>query len=124
MTGILPAFFMWLAAIALLLAISFVWLSLRALLSGEGARWVEQSKAAQRRSEWLIEKEAVLRSLKDLEFERDVGKLSPEDYERSHAQFRARAKQIMRQLDDDLKEHREKARSMISQVATSEEKAR
>jgi len=124
MTGILPAFFMWLAAIALLLAISFVWLSLRALLSGDGARWVEQSKAAQRRSEWLIEKEAVLRSLKDLEFERDVGKLSPEDYERSHAQFRARAKQIMRQLDDDLKEHREKARSMISKVATSEEKAR
>lgn len=124
MTGILPAFFMWLAAIALLLAISFVWLSLRALLSGEGARWVEQSKAAQRRSEWLIEKDAVLRSLKDLEFERDVGKLSPEDYERLHAQFRARAKQIMQKLDDDLKEHREKARAMISKVATSEEKAR
>ncbi len=111
---------MWLASIALLIAMSCMWLSLRALLGGEGMRWVEQSKAAQRRSEWLQEKEAVLRSLKDLEFERDVGKLSEEDYERLHGQFRGRAKQIMRKLDDDLKEHRDQAQRLISKARASQ----
>ena len=119
MTQLLPAIFMWLAAIAMLVAICCVWLSLRALFGGEAMRFIEQSQAAQRRGEWLIEKEAVLRSLKDLEFERDVGKLSAEDYDRSHAQFRARAKQIMRQLDDDLAGHRDQARMLIEKAKLS-----
>ncbi len=119
MTNFLPAFFIWLAAIALLLAISCIWLSLRALLGGEATRWAQQSQAAQRRAEWLEEKEAVLRSLKDLEFERDVGKLSDDDYERLHAQFRARAKQIMRQLDDDLAQHRDQARALLAKAKLS-----
>ncbi len=119
MTNFLPALFIWLAAISLLIAICCVWLSLRALLGGETMRWVEQSQAAQRRAEWLEEKEAVLRSLKDLEFERDVGKLSGDDFDRLHAQFRARAKQIMRQLDDDLAQHRDQARALIAQAKLS-----
>lgn len=123
METMLPAFFIWLASIALLIAISALWLSLRTLLGGESQHGIEQSLAAQTRGEWLTEKEAVLRSLKDLEFERDVGKLSEEDFQRLDAQFRARAKQIMRQLDDDLKEHRTAARALLDKARQAEKSA-
>ena len=45
-----------------------------------------------KRHELLDEKEAVLKSLKDLEFEREVGKLSDEDFRRLESEFRTRAK--------------------------------
>jgi ABC-type phosphate transport system auxiliary subunit len=114
MEAFLPVAFMTLAGLALLWAVSTAWLSLRSLLGGDAELVVGQSEAARRRGEWLDEKEAVLRSLKDLEFERAVGKLSEEDFERLDAQFRRRAKQLMRQLDDDLKAHREAAQKLIA----------
>jgi len=113
MKAILPVVFIVLAAAALLLAISFVWASLRALFGGQVGLWVTQSAAVSRRDELLAEKESVLRSLKDLEFERDVGKISDEDFKRLEVEFRSRARKVLKQLDDDLREHREKAETMI-----------
>jgi hypothetical protein len=113
MKAALPIIFITLASGALLFAISFVWASLRSLFGGETELWVEQSLAVRRRGELLDEKEAVLRSLKDLEFERDVGKLSQEDWKRLDTEFRVRAKRILKQLDDDLREHREKAAKLV-----------
>jgi hypothetical protein len=113
MRAALPVLFMVLAAGALLVAISFVWASLRALFGGERERWVTQSPAVRRRGELLDEKESVLRSLKDLEFERDAGKISDEDYRRLEAEFRVRARRILKELDDDLREHRQQASELI-----------
>src|SRR5690606_53785 len=106
-------FFMVFSGAALVLAISFVWASLRALFGGPHEAWVHQTEAVRRRAELLNEKEAVLRSLKDLEFERDVGKISAEDFQRLDAELRQRAKRILKQLDDDLREHRQKAQKLI-----------
>jgi hypothetical protein len=114
MEALLPFFFMALSALALLFAISFIWASLRSLLGGEHELYVEQSVAVRSRMELLDEKETVLKSLKDLEFEREVGKLSDEDFARLDAEFRKRAKGILRALDDDLKQHREKAHELLS----------
>jgi hypothetical protein len=120
----LPAIFIALAAVTLLLAIAFLWSSLRALFGADTGALVGRTDAVRKRGELLDEKEAVLRSLKDLEFERDVGKLSDEDFARLDAEFRQRAKQIMRLLDDDLKAHREKAKALIaSEVADVEPSA-
>ena len=113
MEPLLPFLFMALSALALLAAISFLWGSLRGLFGGEHELYVEQSAAVRSRMELLDEKEAVLKSLKDLEFERDVGKLSEEDFARLDGEFRKRAKHILRALDDDLKQHREKARELL-----------
>jgi hypothetical protein len=113
MKAALPILFITLAAGALLVAISFIWASLRALFGGERDLWVTQSAAVRRRAELLDEKDLVLRSLKDLEFERDAGKISDEDFKRLEAEFRSRARRILKQLDEDLREHREKATALI-----------
>jgi hypothetical protein len=113
MKALLPVFFIVLAAGTLLLAISFLWASLRALFGGQAGLWVTQSEAVRRRSELLDEKDSILRSLKDLEFERDAGKISEEDYQRLETEFRTRARGVLKQLDDDLREHRAKATVLI-----------
>jgi hypothetical protein len=48
------------------------------------------------------EKRAVLRALKDLEYERGVGKISPEDYAELSAKYRAEAKRLIQALDETL----------------------
>ena len=124
MEALLPFLFMAAAAVALLVSISFVWSSLRTLLGGEHELYVVQSGAVRRRMELLEEKEEVLKSLKDLEFERDVGKVSDEDFKRLEVEFRARAKRILRTLDDDLKEHREKAQKLVENELKQTAKSR
>jgi hypothetical protein len=122
MKPFLPIAFMVLASGALLAAICFMWASLRGLL-GESQRDVTQSAAMRKRADLLDEKDAVLRSLKDLEFERQVGKISEEDFKRVEAEFRARAKRILKELDSDLKEHRQKAKALVErELAESTEK--
>jgi hypothetical protein len=119
----LPAIFMALAGVALFAAIAFLWSSFRALLGADTGALLRRSDAVRERAELLEEKEAVLRSLKDLEFERDVGKLSEHDFARLEAEFRLRAKQIMRLLEDDLKDHRDKARALIATEVESAEQS-
>jgi ribosomal protein L40E len=45
------------------------------------------------------EKSLVLRSIKELEFDRAMGKLSPKDFEEMGSRLRARAMMLMKQLD-------------------------
>jgi hypothetical protein len=45
------------------------------------------------------EKTLVLRSIKDLEFDRAMGKVSEKDFAEMSARLRARATRLMRQLD-------------------------
>lgn len=114
MKAFLPTAFIVLSGGALLFAVSFLWASLRALFGGGGDEGVaHESQAMRKRSELLDEKEAVLKSLKDLEFERDVGKIADDDYKRLERELRVRAKQILKQLDDDVREHRVKAKQLI-----------
>lgn len=113
MKGFLPTAFIVLSSGALLFAVSFVWGSLRALFGGSSESFVSESSAMRKRHELLDEKDAVLKSLKDLEFERDVGKLSDDDYQRLSAELRVRAKRILRQLDDELRDHKQKAKQLL-----------
>jgi len=113
MKAFLPSAFIVLSSGALLFAISFVWASLRSLFGGSYDSQVTESAAMRKRHELLDEKEEVLKGLKDLEFERDVGKLSDDDFKRLEAEFRRRAKSILKQLDEDLREHRPKAEQLL-----------
>jgi hypothetical protein len=113
MKAFLPIAFIVLSSGAFLFAVSFIWASLRTLLGGASETLVTESAAMRKRHELLDEKDSVLKSLKDLEFEREVGKLSDEDFKRLEAEFRARAKRIIKQLDDELATHREQAVQLI-----------
>jgi hypothetical protein len=114
MSSFLPIAFIILSAAGLLFAISFVWASARALLGAASDAHVNQSAAARRRADLLSEKDALLKSIKDLEFEREVGKLSDDDFRRLESELRLRAKRILKELDEDLREHREKAKQLLA----------
>jgi hypothetical protein len=113
MKAFLPSAFIVLSAGGLLFAVSFLWASIRTLLGGAHEAHVTESAALRRRHELLAEKEAALKGIKDLEFEREVGKLSDEDFKRLEAELRGRAKRVLRELDDDLREHRGKAQALL-----------
>jgi hypothetical protein len=123
MKAFLPIAFIVLAALALLVAMSFLWASLRALLGGTEQHDMIQSQAMRRRADLLDEKDAVLRSLKDLEFERQVGKISEADFQRLDDECRVRAKRILKELDDDLKDHRKKAQALLKKELEQAEKS-
>ncbi len=54
-----------------------------------------------RRKELEREKHLVLRAIKELEFDRDMGKVGAGDFEEISARFRARARRLLRELDDE-----------------------
>lgn len=65
--------------------------------------------------EKLAEKQAVLRHIKDLQFERDVGKISEQDYTRLNAQFRKRARALIHDIDEELDPFHAQASTLLAQ---------
>ncbi len=54
-----------------------------------------------RRKELEREKHLVLRAIKELEFDRDMGKVGVADFDEISSRFRARARRLLRELDDE-----------------------
>lgn len=94
-----------LAASALLLVIWLLWSSVQAL-AGESELTFEEAFSLGARSAEEEQKRAVLRALKDLEYERSVGKISEDDFHEYSARYRAEAKRLMQTLDENLAEGR------------------
>ncbi|MCC6527104.1 MAG: zinc ribbon domain-containing protein [Polyangiaceae bacterium] len=93
-------------------AIAVFWGSIRALfgevpLSGEEAFALAAPTAEEER------KRAVLRGIKDLEFERGVGKISDEDYRVLMDQYRGEAKRLLRLIDEQARPDRERVQKVI-----------
>ena len=59
------------------------------------------------------QKRAVLRALKDLEYERSVGKISEDDYHEYSARYRAEAKRLIQTLDENLAEGRQRVEAEL-----------
>ena len=59
-----------------------------------------QSAVSQQIAALEREKTLVLRSIKELEFDNAMGKLSPKDFEEMGSRLRARAMMLMKQLDE------------------------
>src|SRR5664279_3854191 len=94
-----------LAGGALLLVIALLWSSVQAL-AGQSELTFEEAFSLGARSAEEEQKRAVLRALKDLEYERSVGKISEDDYHEYSARYRAEAKRLIRDLDENLAEAR------------------
>ncbi|WP_437608137.1 hypothetical protein WMF20_46045 [Sorangium sp. So ce834] len=108
-----PAAILVLAGGALVAVIAIFWASLRVLLgetplSGADAYAIGAPRAEEE------QKQAVLRALKDLEFERSVGKISDEDYADLVAKYRAEAKRLLRLLDADAQPRREQVAALVA----------
>jgi len=61
------------------------------------------------------QKRAVLRALKDLEYERAVGKISDEDYASLAEHYRSEAKRLLRAVDRDSGPGRERAERLLAE---------
>ena len=108
----LPTVLLATAFILLVLALVAFWQSVRAL-SGHGVDEISAAIGGDRAA-LIDEKNSLLSGLKDLEFERAVGKVSDADWKRLDASYRARAKDVLAELDKDLGPWREKAEKLVS----------
>lgn len=90
-----------LAAGALTFVITLMWSSVQSLTGGTTLGF-EEALGLGAPSKVEEEKRAVLRALKDLEYERGVGKISPEDYAELLAKYRADAKRLIQSVDEAL----------------------
>ena len=102
-----------LAGGALIGVIAVFWASVRTLLgetplSGADAYALAAPRAEEER------KRAVLRALKDLEFERSVGKISEADYAELVARYRGEAKRLLRAIDEEAQPRHERAEALLA----------
>jgi hypothetical protein len=102
-----------LAGGALVGVIAMFWSSVRTLvgetpLSGADAYALAAPRAEEER------KRAVLRALKDLEFEKSVGKISEDDYQGLVSKYRAEAKRLLRLLEEDAQPKRDQVEALIA----------
>jgi uncharacterized membrane protein YccC len=111
------------AFFALALVVGFVWVSVQSL-TGDSPLTLEEALTLGQPSVEEEQKRAVLRALKDLEYERSVGKISDHDYRELSARYREDAKRLIERVDESLTPAREKAEKLLAErVARSKERA-
>jgi hypothetical protein len=108
-----PGVVLGLAGATLIACIAAFWASVRTMIgesriSGADAFAIGNTGGAQE------QKRAVLRALKDLEFERAVGKISDEDFKVLVARYRAEAKRLLKQIDEASAEQRGRAEELVN----------
>ncbi len=102
------------AAVALTLVITLAWQSLQHL-SGETELTFEEALSLAAPTAEEEQKRAVLRALKDLEYERSVGKIVEDDYRELSAFYRAEAKRLIQAVDVGLEEQRAHAERLLAE---------
>jgi hypothetical protein len=107
-----PAVVLVLAGGALIGVIAIFWASIRTLVGETPLSGADAYAFGAPRGE-EEQKRAVLRALKDLEFEHGIGKISEEDYQALVAQYRAEAKRLLRLLDEEGQPKRDQVEAMV-----------
>lgn len=102
-----------LAALTLVAVITAFWSSLRTLLGETRLTGADAYAIGAPRVE-EEQKRAVLRALKDLEFERSVGKISEDDYKSLVIEYRREAKRLLRMLDEASADQRARAEKEVA----------
>ncbi len=102
------------AALVLAVVIGLMWQSLQHL-SGETELTFEEAFTLAAPTAAEEQKRAVLRALKDLEYERSVGKISEEDFVELSARYRAEAKRLILMVDETLQERRRQAEELLEE---------
>lgn len=108
----LPASFLVLAAFTLSLVIGLLWSSLNHL-SGDTEMSFDDAYGLAAPTAAEEQKRAVLRALKDLEYERSVGKIGQEDFTVVSAQYREEAKRLIALADESLSQGRKRAEELL-----------
>jgi triphosphoribosyl-dephospho-CoA synthetase len=112
---------LFLAAAVLCLCIVLMWASLQQMGQGEEMTFEEAlSFAAPSATE--EQKRALLRTLKDLEYELHVGKISREDFDEVSREVRRKAKLLIAQQDEDIEGGKVKAEARVEEFKKASKK--
>ena len=111
--GVAPALLVFVTG-ALLGSILLVWHSLRTLAGDADVEPDLEAAASRGPSNAMTErKRRALRALKDIEQEHAVGKIDDADFASLQAEYRERAKEVIREMDASLDPWRDKAESLV-----------
>lgn len=110
-----PALFFAISSVALIAALAAIWNSLRVAFGGGPGVVIETARDLPDHAALVEEKNSLLRAIKDLEYEHAVGKISDADHQRLDRAYRARAKQVLAQLDRDVKPLYEQAEKLVAE---------
>jgi hypothetical protein len=113
------SFFLGLAGAALLGAIWVFWRSLQNL-TGDAPLTLEEAVGLGAPSAEEERKTAVLRALKDLEYERAVGKIEEDDFQQLSHKYRAEARHLLQVLDEELAPARARAEQLLQDRFTEQ----
>jgi len=108
---------------ALVGVIALLWSSVQSL-TGESPLSLEEALSLGAPSVEEEQKRAVLRALKDLEFERGVGKISQEDYVELSTRYRAEARRLMQMLDAGSEKERATIERLVAERLAEREKTK
>lgn len=111
-----------LAFFALLGVIALLWASVQSL-TGQSPLTLDEALTLAAPSAEEEQKRAVLRALKDIEYELSVGKISPEDHAEFSARYRAEAKRLMQRLDEGEKPAADQIQALVEQRLAERELA-
>lgn len=113
------------AGCALTLVVGFAWASVQSL-TGDSPLTLDEALTLGQPSAEEEQKRAVLRALKDLEYERSVGKISDQDYAELSTRYREDAKRLIQRVDESLTPARERAEKILAErvVRDAEETAK
>lgn len=106
------------AGMALSGTISLMWASLSRMGQSEEMS-LDEALSFSAPSATEEQKRAVLRTLKDLEYELHVGKISQTDFEEVSADVRKKAKALIAQQDEDMDERLKKAEERVLKFKNS-----
>jgi ribosomal protein L40E len=98
---------------ALLGSILLVWHSLRTLAGDADVDPAFDAALSRAPTELDERKRRALRALKDIEQEHAVGKIDDTDFASLDAEYRSRAKDVIREMDAELDPYREKAEALV-----------
>ncbi len=108
--------FMTLAAVMVATGLAALWQSFRGVLGGGPAATGAFGSELPERVALEAEKRTLLRSLKDIEFDRQLGKVSDADFDRLNKAYRRRAKRVLQLLEQDLQPYMERAEREIAKA--------
>ncbi len=106
--------FVALAALAMIATLGAFYMSLRAAF-GLTAHGFDTVAINEERAAMLAEKDAILAGIKELEFDQAIGKVGQADFEKLDKELRARARAVLRALEDDVRPYRAKAKALIEE---------
>jgi hypothetical protein len=116
MSSIVPHIFVVLSAAALSLALFSLWQSLRVLfLRGEGVYPVDERDSHLLSDTVTLEQRSIGQRLEDIRFERDMGRLSEQDFNGFDRDLRERDGAILESVEQSLRLVREEAQKLIAE---------